>query len=278
MSAATLGAGLTAVLSSFDARTSELRELLDFCSLDSDAAPSLERADAHLSALEGEVAALRGAILREAALLEEAAALRRRGMETALTVASMQRAVAATQPNLPGDALRADALDAQPSDGLRKPLSELGEAARGAPSQSSSATAPTATPRGRSVRTPPPLNLVTDAELATAPSFMRSRLDVQRVNAVVAEMQKLLAGKYALLSLAPAAARALPEADRKRLAAYKQLEAEGGKELFFFSEDDLRTLSTVKADATGKNLLAVLRHVGRLKEIKHCGVRCWRLC
>ena len=30
-------------------------------------------------------------------------------------------------------------------------------------------------------------------------------------------------------------------------------------------------------DATGKNLLAVLRHVGRLKEFKHDGLRCWKL-
>ena len=29
--------------------------------------------------------------------------------------------------------------------------------------------------------------------------------------------------------------------------------------------------------ASGKNLLAVLRHTGRLKEIKHAGMRCWHL-
>lgn len=47
---------------------------------------------------------------------------------------------------------------------------------------------------------------------------------------------------------------------------------------FFFSEEDIKALSSIRADASGKNILAVLRHVGRLKEFKHSGLRCWRVC
>ena len=47
----------------------------------------------------------------------------------------------------------------------------------------------------------------------------------------------------------------------------------------FFDENDLASLTHIRNDATGKGLLAVLRHVGRLKEFKHksTGLRCWRV-
>ena len=39
---------------------------------------------------------------------------------------------------------------------------------------------------------------------------------------------------------------------------------------------DLRAFTAIKPDASGKNILAVLRHVGRLKEVKLGGMRCWQ--
>ena len=67
------------------------------------------------------------------------------------------------------------------------------------------------------------------------------------------------------------------EAERKRHAAHKALEAEAGmRGLFFLSEEDLKAVNSIRADASGKNLLAVLRHVGRPKEFKHGGMRCWQ--
>ena len=46
--------------------------------------------------------------------------------------------------------------------------------------------------------------------------------------------------------------------------------------LFFFSEEDLKAVASIKNDASGQNLLAVLRHVGRLKEFKvNSGLRGW---
>ena len=69
--------------------------------------------------------------------------------------------------------------------------------------------------------------------------------------------------------------RSLSEAARKQLASYKEAESEQTKGLFFLSEADLKPSQVLKQDATGKNMLAVLRHVGRLKEFKHQGMRCW---
>ena len=157
-------------------------------------------------------------------------------------------------------------------------MHELGcEMARAAPSENARFAQGHSSARQRSSRTPPQMALITDGELATAPQYMRSRLDVAKVNMALNEIQKLLTNKYSLLNLSPTAARSLNDTERKKLAAFKALEADGGKQMFFFSEDDLKSLSIIKADATGKNLLAVLRHVGRLKEIKHSGLKCWRV-
>ena len=56
-----------------------------------------------------------------------------------------------------------------------------------------------------------------------------------------------------------------------------QAAREQTKGLFFFSESDIKNNAVLKQDATGKNILAVLRHCGRLKEFKHMGLRCWRV-
>ena len=72
--------------------------------------------------------------------------------------------------------------------------------------------------------------------------------------------------------------RQLPDAERRRHTALKA--AEGGdatKGLYFFSEEDLKGMQTIRAGADGKNLLAILRHVGRLKEFKLDGRRCWQI-
>ena len=83
----------------------------------------------------------------------------------------------------------------------------------------------------------------------------------------------MLNDKYALLSTPSSQLRALSERDRKQHGAYKELQTDQTKGLFFLSELDLKNSMLLKqGDATGKNILAVLRHVGRLREFKHGGV------
>ena len=97
-------------------------------------------------------------------------------------------------------------------------------------------------------------------------------------NTAYMELHKLCAAKYVLLSTPSASVRSLPDGDRKRHAAFKALEGEATKGVYFVSEEDLKQTSHIRNDATGKNLLAVLRHVGRLKEFKHSGgLRCYQV-
>ena len=123
----------------------------------------------------------------------------------------------------------------------------------------------------------PKIALLTEAELATAPAYMKSRLDVTKVNATVVELQKLLSAKYTLLAASSAQVRTMHEVEKKKHAAYKLLETSETRGTFFLSEEDLKGTQQLKSDATGKNLIAVLRHVGRLKEFRTQGQRCFRV-
>lgn len=282
------------MLSSFETRASGLRDLLTLRTLGSDAFPALERVELLLTSLEGDVSSVRGAIMSESAFLTEAAELLKRAQKCGTEISSMSVSL----PLLPGDMD-----DVNGGVHTRPPLQELGNEAAtinsaadqhrppppppAATPSSRSATHPAAAPasgrgggassRPASSRTPPQLALVTEHELESAPSYMRSRLDVSKVNQALMEIQKALASKYTLLSTPAATVRTMGESERKRHAAYKALEGDATKGLYFFSEEDMKAaVPSVKNDATGKNLIAVLRHVGRLKEFKHGGMRCWQ--
>jgi hypothetical protein len=277
MSAERVGSSLAAVLASFEERTAHLRATLPLRSLTPEI-PGLERADFLITALEADVAAARAAVSAEAALLSEAAALERRAAASAAVISSLKTSLP-DGLHLPGDAA------------ARPPLHELGAASNSgappppppppppAPPAATATAARDRSARPASARAPPPqMALLTAAELESAPSYMRSRLDVSKVNAALVEVQKTLQSKYALLHQPAAAVRALPDAERKRHAAYRALEGEATKGMFFLSEDDLKSANAQRNwnDASGKNILAVLRHVGRLKEFKHGGLRCWQ--
>ena len=276
-----LGASLTAVLGSFEERTSALRGLFALRGLGPDAFPALERAELLLTSLEGDVSAARGAIMSEAALLTEAAELRRRAARSSAEVASLTAALPAL---LPGDVAAAN----EPA--TRPPLQTLGaglnaeaapaEEAAPPPPPSTGGRTPSRLPSARGTRSskppPPQMALVTEAELGSAPSYMKSRLDVSKVNAALMEFQKALGAKYAILHTPASQLRTLAESDRKRHSVYKSLQTDEVRGMYFISEEDLKSVHAIKNDATGKNLIAVLRHVGRIKEFKHGGMRCWQ--
>ena len=64
------------------------------------------------------------------------------------------------------------------------------------------------------------LALVTRDELANAPSYMTSRIDVARVNAAAAALERVFAHKYRLLATPRSALRSLPDLERKQVSIY----------------------------------------------------------
>ena len=58
----------------------------------------------------------------------------------------------------------------------------------------------------------------------------------------------------------------------KKYNAYKDTETDDTKSVCYFVEEDLKTSTEFKMDAPGRACLAVLRHLGRIKEHRGAGI------
>ncbi|KAL1331269.1 hypothetical protein HN51_048538 [Arachis hypogaea] len=124
---------------------------------------------------------------------------------------------------------------------------------------------PAPLPKEKKGRSSPPMWHVTASELDSLSSYMRGRLTLEKVNAAINDMASY-AEANAQLIIAP----------KKKLAENlweKALEIrdiatmEGVKGKHFFLEADIKGPS-LKLDNTGKAILTVLRHLGRINETR----------
>lgn len=112
---------------------------------------------------------------------------------------------------------------------------------------------------------PPIVPYVSLQELESTPKYMKGRLTLEKVNAAVDELQKLVEEKYKILSLP---ITKLNDKSLKKYKVYKDMETTETKGIFFVAEPDLADTTHLKqGDATGKALLSVLRHLHRLKDL-----------
>jgi len=118
---------------------------------------------------------------------------------------------------------------------------------------------------------------LTAAELAAAPSYMRGRLTLEKVNAAVNEAALLAESTARLMAAARAGtlARAVPSCPEERRRAAEMYHAAhsrpefGLRGRFWFCDADLRGAgagAALRADRSGKGLLQLLRHLGRVQE------------
>jgi hypothetical protein len=103
-------------------------------------------------------------------------------------------------------------------------------------------------------------------ELEAAPQYVKGRLTVERVNSVVATLDKVISGKYSLLNRP---LRSLSSQDAARwheitAAESNCPEVEGRP---FFTDADIRS-EGVAMDSTLKSAINILRHVSILKELR----------
>ncbi|KIZ01827.1 hypothetical protein MNEG_6132 [Monoraphidium neglectum] len=112
---------------------------------------------------------------------------------------------------------------------------------------------------------------VTQAELNSLASYMRGRLTLDKVNAALDEAA-LHAEQTArwMAAVRSHALQRVPAEERKRAAdMYHSLAGkEGIRGHFWFTEVELRNGSALRPDKTGKGLLMMLRHLGRLSEVR----------
>ncbi|KAF7844862.1 spindle and kinetochore-associated protein 1-like protein [Senna tora] len=124
---------------------------------------------------------------------------------------------------------------------------------------------PAALPKEKKGRGSPPIWHITGSELDSLSSYMRGRLTLEKVNAAINDMASYAEANAQLIA-----------APKKKLAENlwdKALELrdiatmEGIKGKHFFLEVDIKGPS-LKLDNTGKAILTVLRHLGRFSETR----------
>eukprot|EP00878_Enallax_costatus_P033344 GHUV01036764.1.p1 GENE.GHUV01036764.1~~GHUV01036764.1.p1 ORF type:complete len:218 (+),score=90.14 GHUV01036764.1:1036-1689(+) len=111
---------------------------------------------------------------------------------------------------------------------------------------------------------------VTAGELASVPSYMKGRLTLEKVNAVLDEVAGFAESTNKSMS---AVARhqlgRMGAEERQRLHGMYHGFAlkEGVKGRYWFPETELKAGIAVKMDKTGKSILMLLRHLARLAEV-----------
>ncbi|XP_078735175.1 LOW QUALITY PROTEIN: SKA complex subunit 1 [Lampetra fluviatilis] len=119
---------------------------------------------------------------------------------------------------------------------------------------------------------PPPIpaiSILTVSEFEAVPAYLKGRMAYEQVNGTVHEINCALASKYTLLRQPK---RSLGEAAVKRHRVYREQETTHTKGHSFFVEDDLRENSKLRVDKRLFNLLGVLRHCQRLREVRGGGL------
>lgn len=100
--------------------------------------------------------------------------------------------------------------------------------------------------------------------------YMKGRLTVDKMAAALEELQAIIDSKYSILSMPVAK---MNEKHMRRYKAYKDQENKETRGLYFFADSDLAEAKHVRTDASGKAILTVLRHLGRLRNARGAASR-----
>ena len=115
------------------------------------------------------------------------------------------------------------------------------------------------------------IRLLDDNEFQKIPQYLKGRLPITRINETVASLNKILHEKYMLLARYDARAQ-ISSNDRQKCIEWRQQEEEDselpGKA--FVTENEIK--GVIKLDPTTRNIISILRQVGRLKEARSAGL------
>ncbi|CAK9876751.1 unnamed protein product [Sphagnum jensenii] len=112
---------------------------------------------------------------------------------------------------------------------------------------------------------PPPRWYINVDELSSLSSYMRGRLTLEKLNTAIDEMATFALANARLLA---APRKKLGEDSAEKVLELRDIAAlESVKGKHFFLETDMRG-PTLKLDNTGKAILTVFRHLGRINEFR----------
>lgn len=120
----------------------------------------------------------------------------------------------------------------------------------------------------------PDIELMSQEEFETVPRYLKGRLSLDRINSFISSIAKVFTDKYAILKGNPAR---LPPDSRHRYYQWREEENAEVQGQFFVSENDVKNgigkgSTGIKIDPANRSILAILRHSGRLREVRGGGV------
>jgi len=112
------------------------------------------------------------------------------------------------------------------------------------------------------------VSYITLAEFDTIPKYMKGRAQYKTVNAAVDELNTALTVKYSFLAR-PAAG--LKPQDKAKQRALRSQDTKDTKGTHFVTSEELRDSVNLKSETGRKNLLTILRHCNKIREIRGPG-------
>jgi hypothetical protein len=103
------------------------------------------------------------------------------------------------------------------------------------------------------------------------PKYIKGRLTLDKINVAIESLNRLYVEKYNLMRQHPSK---LTVEQRQRYYDWKEMECEEVNGLYFITEADVKNSknNAFKLDPTGRAVLSMLRHLGRLKEVRSAGI------
>ncbi|KAI4356740.1 hypothetical protein L6164_000734 [Bauhinia variegata] len=251
------GSSLDSLIASFNSRITELQELVIGRNMyPASSITDLSAVDTALKAMELQVQAIKDRLREETEAIPKAKALINASLQQQKKLQNMSLHVPSVMPDrmamsnsdppnrcfLPGFSGQDPGLES---------LKLVDE--------------PAALPKEKKGRGSPPLCYITGHELDSLSSYMRGRLTLEKVNAAINDMASYAEANAHLVA---APKKKLAENLWERALEIRDIASvEGVKGKHFFLETDIKG-PALKLDNTGKAILTVLRHLGRISETR----------
>ncbi|KAL8119230.1 SKA complex subunit 1 homolog [Apium graveolens] len=246
------GASLDTLMASFNTRISELQQLVIARNMyPTSSISDLSAIDSSVKAMEVQVQQIKNRLREEKEAIPKAKKLIEASLQQQR---KLQRMSAYVPPNPPERILTIN----QETGTLMLP-----ENKQDISFSSRNYEEPAALPKEKKGRCMPPLWYITADELNSLSSYMKGRLTLEKVNAAISDMATYAEANAKLVT---APRKKLTEATMDRAMELRDIagtDAVKGKH--FFLETDIKGPS-FKLDNTGKAILTVLRHLGRITE------------
>ena len=126
----------------------------------------------------------------------------------------------------------------------------------------------------KTVALPAHLPHLSQGEFEALPRYLRGRLTAPKINSFIDSLNRIANEKYSLLLRTNPGKFSLDQ--RQKVAEWRAAEADDTANKTFLTETDLKTESAAggafKFDHVARNILTILRQIGRIRESRSVGI------